>query len=119
VLSDHWPRARKIAASVVALALPLATANGISEADRTKLSSLCWTAASISPSFQSGNSRQATLSASAELARRTPATTIQLNYLGNDGEAEGVQDANNQRINGLYDIRLNRHWFLRPVYLEY
>ncbi|HWW00203.1 MAG TPA: hypothetical protein VNZ64_10950, partial [Candidatus Acidoferrum sp.] len=34
--------------------------------------------ASIGLNFQSGNSRQATYSASAELARRTPATVIQL-----------------------------------------
>lgn len=73
----------------------------------------------VALSLQAGNSRQATLATSAELARRTPATTIQLNYLGNYSEAEGVQSANNQRVNGLYDIRLNRHWFLRPVYLEY
>ncbi len=69
--------------------------------------------------MQAGNSRQATLATSAELARRTPATSVQLNYLGNYSEAEGVQTANNQRVNGLYDIRLNRHWFLRPLYLEY
>ncbi len=74
---------------------------------------------SVGLSLQSGNTRQTTLTASAELARRTPASTVQLNYLGNYSEAEGVQNANNHRINGLYDIRLNRDWFLRPVYLEY
>ena len=74
---------------------------------------------SVGLSLQSGNTRQTTLTTSAELARRTPATTIQLDYLANYSEAEGVQSANNQRLNGLYDIRLNRHWFLRPAYLEY
>lgn len=74
---------------------------------------------SLSLSLQSGNSRQMTLSTSAELARRTPATAAQLNYLANHSEAEGVESANNQRLNGLYDIRLNRHWFVRPAYLEY
>ena len=73
----------------------------------------------IGLSLQSGNTKQTTLSSSAELARRTPATTIQLNYLANYGETEGVQSANNQRLNGIYDIRLTRHWFLRPAYLEY
>ncbi len=73
----------------------------------------------IGLSLQSGNTRQATLATSAELARRTPATSLQLDYLANYSEAEGVQSANNQRINGLYDIRLNRHWFLRPASLEY
>ncbi len=73
----------------------------------------------VALSLQAGNTRQTTLATSAELARRTPASTIQLNYLGNYSVAEGVQSANNHRLNGLYDIRLNRHWFLRPAYLEY
>ena len=70
-------------------------------------------------SLQSGNTRQANVSLSAELARRTPSTLAQLNYLGNYGEVEGVKSANNTRIDGLYDIRLNRHWFLRPAFLDY
>ena len=74
---------------------------------------------SVALSLQSGNTKQANLSTSAELARRTPATTIDLSYLGNYGEAEGVQNANNHRIDGLYDIRLSRRWFLRPAYVEY
>jgi putative salt-induced outer membrane protein YdiY len=73
----------------------------------------------IGLSLQSGNTRQVTLSTSAELARRTPATVVRLNYLGNYAEAEGVQNANNQRITFSYDIRLNPHWFVRPAYLEY
>jgi hypothetical protein len=74
---------------------------------------------SLGLSLQSGNTRQATLSTSAELVRRTPSTVGRLNYLGNYAEAEGVQNANNQRVTGTYDIRLNRRWFLRPAYLEY
>jgi putative salt-induced outer membrane protein YdiY len=70
-------------------------------------------------SLQSGNTRQANLNTSAELVRRTPSTVGQLNYLGNFSEVEGVQNANNQRVTGSYDIRLDRHWFLRPAYLEY
>ena len=75
--------------------------------------------ASLGLNLQSGNTRQVTESASAELARRTPATVVQLNYLGNFSEVNGQQNANNHRINGFYDIRLNRDWFLRPVQLEY
>jgi putative salt-induced outer membrane protein YdiY len=73
----------------------------------------------IGLSLQSGNTKQANLNTSAELTRRTPSTLGQLNYLGNFSEVEGVQDANNQRITGSYDVRLNRNWFLRPAYLEY
>jgi hypothetical protein len=75
--------------------------------------------ASIGLNFQSGNSRQATYSASAELARRTPATVIQLNYLGNFSEVNGTQNANNHRVNGIFDIRLNHDWFLRPLQFEW
>jgi hypothetical protein len=69
--------------------------------------------------MESGNTRQANVSLSAELARRTPSTVAQLNYLGNYAQVEGIKSANNHRIDGIYDIRLNRHWFLRPVYLDY
>jgi hypothetical protein len=75
--------------------------------------------ASLGLSLQSGNNHQTTLSTSAELARRTPNTTLQLDYLGNYSEANGVQSANNERVNGIYDIRLNKDWFVRPAQLEY
>ena len=74
--------------------------------------------ATLSLSMQSGNQHQTTFATAAELSRRTPATTLLLNYLGNYGEANGVQTANNNRFNGSYDVRLNRDWFLRPLQLE-
>src|ERR1039457_4715588 len=74
---------------------------------------------SLGLNLQAGNPRHVTESPSAELARCTPATVVQLNYLGNFSEVNGQQNANNHRINGFYDIRLNRDWFLRPVQLEY
>lgn len=73
----------------------------------------------IGLNFQEGNTKQATLNASGELARRTPATQFLLNYLGNFSEVEGTQNANNHRVNGSYDVRLSRDWFLRPVQVEY
>ena len=79
-----------------------------------------WSAkASVALSLQAGNNKQVTESASAELVRRTPATVIQLTYLGNYSQVEGAQNANNHRFNGNYDIRLDRDWFVRPVQLEY
>ena len=70
-------------------------------------------------SVQSGNSEQTTLTASAELARRTPNTSFLINYLGNYSQVNNVQSANSQRINANYDLRLNHDWFLRPIQLEY
>ena len=69
--------------------------------------------------LQEGNSKQATFNANGELARRTPATQILLNYLGNFSEVNGSQNANNHRVNLNYDVRLNKDWFVRPLQLEY
>ena len=74
--------------------------------------------ANLGLSLQSGNQHQTTLTTAAELARRTPATTLLLDYLGNYGVANGVQTSNNERGNGSYDIRLNKDWFVRPAQLE-
>ena len=75
--------------------------------------------ASVGISLQSGNNSQTTVTSSAELARRTPNTTLSLNYLGNYSQVNNVESANNDRVNATYDIRLNRDWFVRPVQLEY
>jgi putative salt-induced outer membrane protein YdiY len=69
--------------------------------------------------LQEGNTKQATANASAELARRTPATQFLVDYLGNFSAVNGSQSANNHRVNLTYDIRLNGGWFLRPAQLEY
>ena len=74
---------------------------------------------SVSLAMQSGNHHQATYTTSAELSRRTPATTFLLDYLGNHSQANGVESANNNRVNTIYDVRLNQDWFVRPVQLEY
>ncbi len=70
-------------------------------------------------SIQSGNNEQTTLSTSAELARRTPNTTLLIDYLGNYSQVNNVQSADNKRVNTTYDVRLNQDWFVRPVQLEY
>lgn len=75
--------------------------------------------ANVGVSLQEGNTKQATLNASAELARRTPATQFILDYLGNFSHVNGEQSANNHRINTSYDVRLNENWFLRPAQMEY
>jgi hypothetical protein len=74
---------------------------------------------SVGLSLQSGNNDQTTISTTAELARRTPNTTLLFNYLLNYSQVNNVQSANNDRLNSSYDVRLNQDWFLRPVQLEY
>ena len=73
----------------------------------------------VGVSLQSGNNSQTTVNASAELARRTPNTTLLLDYLGNYSQVNNDENANNNRVNLIYDIRLNRNWFVRPVQFEY
>jgi putative salt-induced outer membrane protein YdiY len=100
------------------LRLPRAELTGITPGGKREIE--FWSGkADIGLSLQGGNTKQATFNASAELARRTPATQFILDYLGNFSEANGQQTANNHRINLTYDVRLNENWFLRPVQLEY
>jgi putative salt-induced outer membrane protein YdiY len=69
--------------------------------------------------LQSGNTKETTLNISTELARRTPATEFVLDYLGNFSEVNNRQNANNDRVDANYDIRLDRRWFVRPFQSEY
>ncbi len=68
--------------------------------------------------LQSGNSKQTTVNTSAELARRTPDTRLLLEYLGNYSEVNDTKNANDDRVNLTYDLRLNHDWFVRPVEFE-
>jgi hypothetical protein len=70
-------------------------------------------------SLQSGNHDLTTMTTVGELARRTPNTRLVLDYLGNYSQVNSEENANNQRANIAYDIRLDRHWFLRPVAWEF
>jgi Protein of unknown function, DUF481 len=74
---------------------------------------------SLGLSLQSGINTATTLTTSFELARRTPNTELMFDYNGNYSEASGVQSANNQRIDSSYNIRLDRHWFVRPGELTF
>jgi hypothetical protein len=74
---------------------------------------------SVGYSLQSGNHHQSTLSTSAELTRRTPNTALDFNYLGSYSKVDGDENANNDRVNATYDIRLNKDWFVRPADFEY
>lgn len=75
--------------------------------------------ASAGITLQSGNTSQTTSTVTAALARRTPNTQVLLNYFSTYANASGVTNADNTRINGTFDVRLNRKWFVRPVQLEW
>jgi hypothetical protein len=69
--------------------------------------------------LQSGNTKQATFNTAASLSSRTPNTWMVLDYLGNYNEANGTETANNHRVNGGYNVRLNRGWYFMPLQAEY
>ena len=62
---------------------------------------------SVGLNVQAGNTKQITLSSTAELARRTPASQFLFNYRGNFSEVNGTENAHNRRVNANDDLRLN------------
>ncbi|MCG3149108.1 MAG: hypothetical protein PCFJNLEI_02567 [Verrucomicrobiae bacterium] len=65
--------------------------------------------------LRAGNTESADLNVRGELARRTPNTLFNLKYIGNFAEVNGTEDENDQRVNAVFDVRLDRHWFVRPL----
>jgi len=69
-------------------------------------------------SGQSGNTDQVNLNAQAGLAWRSPFHSVQLSYLANYGTVDGDDTVNNQRARGFWQVDIDRHWFVLPLYLE-
>jgi len=75
--------------------------------------------ASLGLTVRSGNTDQVEYNAQARLQRRTPATRLTLDYLGNVSRLDGVESANNHRVNSEFDVWLSRRLYLVVPYLEY
>ena len=73
----------------------------------------------LGANIRSGNTESTRLNVRGALSRRTPGTDLGLIYQGSYAEADGVEDEHNQRVNALYDIRVSRHTFVRPLQAEY
>jgi hypothetical protein len=73
----------------------------------------------LGSSFQTGNTHQETININASLARRTPRTRLELDYLSNFSKTNGTVDADNQRLGLAGDIFLNHGFFVRPLSLDY
>lgn len=69
--------------------------------------------------LSAGNTEQADLVIKARLERRTPNTHLKLDYVGNFSEQHGVQNVNNRRANGAFNIFLTRRLFLVTPLAEY
>lgn len=70
---------------------------------------------SAGANLRRGNTRQIDYNARIELERLTARSRVDLQYLGNYGKAEGVEFANNHRVDLNWDRHLNRRLFLRPL----
>ena len=73
---------------------------------------------SIGGTFQSGNTDQTDLSASAEFHRRTAMTHLQASYRGIESRVRGAEVSNNHRADGKLDAYLTRRWFLTPFSMD-
>jgi putative salt-induced outer membrane protein YdiY len=79
-----------------------------------------WSAkASLGSNFREGNVNQIDYSLRLEVERLTTRSRFALNYLGNYGESEGVEFANNHRTDFNWDLYQTSDFFLRPVGGEY
>jgi hypothetical protein len=63
--------------------------------------------------YRTGNSEEIIYNAHGALQRRTPATRLSLDYLGNFSRINGSNNANNQRVTAQFDYFLSRQLYLR------
>jgi YD repeat-containing protein len=75
--------------------------------------------ASLGLTLREGNTEQVEYNASANLQRRTPATRLSLQYIGNVSSVDGVESANNHRVNGEFDLWLSRRFYVILPFAEY
>jgi putative salt-induced outer membrane protein YdiY len=74
---------------------------------------------SLGLTVRAGNTEQVEYNAQARLQRRTPATRLSLDYVGNVSSLDGVESANNQRVNTEFDLWLSRRFYLILPFAEY
>ncbi len=69
--------------------------------------------------LQAGNTRAVQYNAQVSLQRRTPATRLSLDYIGNVSTFNDVENANNHRVNTEFDLWLSRRFYLILPGVEY
>jgi len=73
----------------------------------------------IGLTLRGGNTEQVEYNARVSLYRRTPATKLGLDYLGNFSQTDEVETADNQRLTASFDIFISRFLFVRVPFVEY
>lgn len=66
-----------------------------------------------------GNSEQTQFSTKAKIKRYTSKSRLLIDYLGHFTETQGIQTANNQRLNAFWDVLLTSRTYFRPIFGEY
>jgi len=69
--------------------------------------------------LRSGNKKQFDYNVKANVKRRTATTRLRLDYLGRISSSNGVETANDHRVNEKYDIYQSRYFFWTPIFAEY
>jgi putative salt-induced outer membrane protein YdiY len=71
---------------------------------------------SIGLDLTSGNTDQTQYSSKGTIMRRTSASRLVLDYLGNFTRTENIETVNNHRLDGFVDLFKTRKYFLRPIF---
>jgi putative salt-induced outer membrane protein YdiY len=74
---------------------------------------------SLGFALRAGNTKSVDYNAQASLQRRTPATRLKLDYIGNFSSLDGVENANNHRVNAEFDYWLSRRLYVILPQAEY
>lgn len=69
--------------------------------------------------LREGNTASTEYNAQAHLQRRTPETRLSFDYIGNLSSIDGVQSANNSRVNAEFDRWLSQRFYLVVPSAEY
>jgi putative salt-induced outer membrane protein YdiY len=69
--------------------------------------------------LQAGNTKSVQYNAQVNLQRRTPATRLSLDYIGNISTVNDSENANNHRVNGEFDYWLSQRFYLMLPSVEY
>lgn len=75
--------------------------------------------AAMGVTLRAGNTEQVEMNSTLHLERRTPSTRLSLDYLGNFGSVDRVENVNNHRANAEFDLWLSRRLYLFLPFFEY
>ena len=73
----------------------------------------------LSFDLREGNTVSSDAAMQASVKRRTSDSTLSLDYLGRISSNDGVEIANDHRLNEKYDLYITRYFFWTPLFSEY